>query len=286
MPRRVERARRGAAGGDAEGAWGLPLRRLLAVGLGLALLGLALRAAPGFQPPPAPRPRTAALVDQVALVAPNPAFTDEAVGLLNAAGFDVDVYTGRRVTVDFLRGLPEQGYQFILFRTHSTADFRPPAPPGRPVFLYTGEPHSRYRYPAEQVQGALMAGRLLDEPGAPALFIVGPRFVRETMRGRFAGTTVVLGGCDSLTTPELAQAFVARGAGAVIGWDGLVETGHNDRALLSLTRSLVAEGATPEQAIARVGQALGPDPVFRSHLTLYPAPAPGARAGSTSPPRP
>ena len=260
-PHRVV-GRRGAA------RWPLPGRWLLAVGLGLAVLGVALRAAPGFQPP-LPRPRTAAIVDQVALFSPNPGFTQAAVGLLSADGYDVDVYTGAAVTVDVLRRLPEQGYQFILFRTHATADFRDPAPPGRPVFLYTGEAHQRTRYLAEQVGGALMAGRVLDAPSVPALFIVGPRFVRETMRGQFGGATVVLGGCDSLSSAELAQAFVERGAGTVIGWDGLVESGHNDRALLSLTRRLVAEGMPAAQAVARLRQDLGPDPVFRSYLTLY-----------------
>ncbi len=240
----------------------------------LVLLLLAFRLLhrqPATFPSSALAGRTAAIVDQVALTQPNPRFTEQALSYLTEAGFDVDVYEGEDITVEFFRTLPTRGYALILFRTHSTNDFLDPVPPGKPVYLYTGERHNRYRYTYLQLTQQIMAGRVLYEEDAPALFIVGPRFVRESMEGRFDHTLMIIGGCDSLSTSDLAQALVERGASAVVGWNGLVDTTHNDRALLGLLRLLTVEGLPVDQAVSRTRMEVGPDPTYGSEPAYYPA---------------
>ena len=249
-------------------------RRLLYV-LGAGILALALfvlvvGSRLGHLPPPLPRARMAAIIDQVALSSPNPEFIQQARSYLTSAGFSVDVYEGESITVEFLRTLPTRGYNLIVFRTHSTNDFIDPAPPGKPVFLYTGERHDRYRYTYEQLTRQIMAGRVLYEEDAPKLFIVGPEFVRHGMQGRFEGTLMLIGGCASLATPELAEAFLERGATAIIGWNGLVDKSHNDRALLHLLRLLTVDELPIEQAVLHTRFEIGPDPTFNSIPTFYP----------------
>ncbi|RME46867.1 MAG: hypothetical protein D6791_07235 [Chloroflexi bacterium] len=248
----------------------------------VVLLFLAFRflsRQPAAPSSPALAGRTAAIVDQVALSQPNPYFTEQALSYLAQAGFDVDVYEGEDITVEFYRTLPTRGYDLILFRTHSTNDFLDPAPPGKPVYLYTGERHNRNRYTYLQLTQQIMAGRVLYEEDAPALFIVGPKFVRQTMEGRFNDTLIIIGGCDSLSTSDLAQALIERGASAVVGWNGLVDSSHNDRALLHLLRLLTVEGLTLEAAIARTRLEIGPDPTFRSEPGYFPADQGGKRIG-------
>lgn len=38
---------------------------------------------------------------------------------LEAAGFKVDIYEGKEVSVNFYRELPKYGYRLIIFRAHS-----------------------------------------------------------------------------------------------------------------------------------------------------------------------
>lgn len=222
-------------------------------------------------PPAALAGRTAAIVDQVALDFPNPGFTEQALSYLTATGYDVDVYEGEDITVEFYRTLPTRGYDLILFRTHSTNDFLNEELPGKPVYLYTGQRHDRYRYTYLQLTRQIMAGRVLYDEDAPALFILGPRFVRETMEGRFDGTLLIIGGCDSLSTTQLADAFLERGASAIVGWNGLVDLTHNDQALLHLLRLLTVEGLSLREAVARTRLEVGPDPTFGSVPGYYPA---------------
>jgi len=56
-------------------------------------------------------------------------------------------------------------------QTHFTNDLAA-TPLGDPVYLYTGELHSRYRYIDEQLTQQIMADRILYEEEASALFII------------------------------------------------------------------------------------------------------------------
>ena len=213
-----------------------------------------------------PRYRKAALVDQIALMNPDPEFTEQALAYLNEAGFSADVYEGEEVTVELFRTLPEKGYQLILFRSHSTNVLNE-AIPGGPVFLFTSEVYDKSKYVKEQLANRIGRAKILYGENSPLYFAIIAGFVRYEMVGHFDDTLIIIGGCQSLGTPDLAQAFIDRGASAVIGWNDWVDLSHNDQAILHLLRGLTTEKLTLEQAVRKTMNEIGPDPAYDSSLT-------------------
>ena len=227
-------------------------------------------------PTPEPERRKAALVDQIALTDPNPEFTDQALACLREAGFSVDVYEGEEITVEFYRTLPTKGYKLILLRTHSTNAFDEAYPdgtvvsftrPGGPVVLFTSEPYQKNKYVREQLTNRIGRAKVLYDDNSPLYFAIRSGFVRQDMVGRFEDTLIIIGGCRSLGTPDLAQAFIERGASVVIGWNEWVDLSHNDQAILHLLRGLTTEKLTLEQAVRKTMNEIGPDPAYKSILT-------------------
>jgi len=131
----------------------------------------------------------------------------------------------------------------------------------------TTELYAQQRHLTLQVSDQVRASELFFE-GSPELFAVGPAFVRRSMRGLFPDTVVVIGGCQSLASPDLAQAFLDKGASVVIGWDEMVNLSHNNRAVLRLLEAILVDDLTPEQAVAHVNTDVGPDPIYDSSLAL------------------
>lgn len=211
-------------------------------------------------------PRKAALVDQIALTNQNPEFTDQALAYLEEAGFTVDAYEGEEITVELYRTLPAQGYQLILFRSHSTNILNENTP-GGPVFLFTSEVYEKNRYVKEQLANRIGRTRLLYDDNSPLYFAILSGFVRQDMKGRFDDTLIIIGGCQSLGTTDLAQAFIDRGASAVVGWNDWVDLFHNDQAMLHLLRGLTTEKLTLEQAVRKTMNEIGPDQAYDSILT-------------------
>ena len=217
-------------------------------------------------PTPEPEPKKAALVDQIALTNRNPEFADQVLTDLGEAGFSVDVYEGEEVTVEFFRTLPAQGYQLILFRSHATNVLNETVP-GGPVFLFTSEPYDKNKYVKEQLANRIGRAKILYDDDSPLYFAIVSGFVRHEMTGRFDDTLIIIGGCQSLGTPDLAQALIERGASAVVGWNDWVDLSHNDQALLHLLRGLTVEKLTLEQAVRKTMNEVGPDPTYDSTLT-------------------
>lgn len=121
---------------------------------------LALNAGSDGQSPP-----KAAIVDQLSLRQPNPAFVQSATATLEQAGYSVDYYPGDQVTVDFYRNLPTHGYELVVVRGHSAVPRKDLALPadvpqdildrvmaavGDDVLLFTSEPYSETAYLDEQ----------------------------------------------------------------------------------------------------------------------------------------
>jgi hypothetical protein len=241
-------------------------RKAVFLALLVLILSTACSSPQQVTPTPEPEPRKAALVDQIALTNPDPEFTEQALAYLEEAGFSVDVYEGEEITIEFFRTLPEQGYQLIIFRSHSTNVLNENIP-GGPVFLFTSEIYEKNRYVKEQLTNRIGRARMLYDEDSPLYFAILSGFVRQDMKGRFDDTLIIIGGCQSLGTPDLAQAFIARGASAIVGWNEWVDLSHNDQALLHLLRGLTTERLTLEQAVRKTMNEIGPDPAYDSILT-------------------
>lgn len=243
----------------------------------LALLALAGLMLPGLMScrPTTPeavsssQPR-AAIVDQLYLLSPNPAFIEKATSQLEAYGFSVDVWQGGQVTVDFYREMASYGYHLIILRAHGGIMLRVSekgAAVQEETFLFTGETYQAGSHPIEQlsdrVQKALMT------PDYPLVFAVTPGFIRKEFNGSFENTVVINMGCSSGYIDDLARAFVEKGASAYLGWNATVTLNYVDEATLILLDKLV----TDEKVAEAAGQTMAiadRDPYYQARLTLYP----------------
>jgi len=261
-----------------------------------AAVAIGISFAAGSGPGEASASRRAAIVDQLALTSPDPAFIEAATKTLQQAGYAVDYYPSDEVTVDFYRDLPTHGYGLIIVRAHSgfavkdaSALAQEVRGPGE-TFIFTSEPYSEDKYAQDQRDRRLSVAFYFDVTGLesdpdalmqafgnlPKYFGVKPGFIASSTRGRFDKTTVILMGCNGLASDALAKAFAAKGAQAVVGWDDLVSAQHTDAATERLLTHLVVEGSPVEQAVARTMGEVGPDPVYGGKLLVY-------RAGSSGP---
>jgi len=200
-------------------------------------------------------------------MAPNPAFVETATDILEQAGYTVDYYPGEEVTVDFYRDLPKRGYEFLILRVHSALT-------GRGLWatddasLYTTEPYDATKYLDEQVERGLSVVSYYE--GGPEYFGIAPEFVRSSMKGKFDDTTVIMMGCDGLTSDTAAEAFVQKGASAFVSWSGPVSAGHTDAATERLLGHVLTDGLTIQEAVAQTMAELGPDPSYDTTLLVYP----------------
>lgn len=170
----------------------------------------------------------AAIIDQLSITQPNQTFIERATGVLERAGFSVDVYDWTSITVDFYRDPPSMGYKLIIFRTHSGILMNASGQPiqRNPMFLFTAQEYDPNRH-------TLL---LLTDQIAPAnpwaiekfYFAIAPKFVSETMNGRFQDTLIIIAGCYGLYSTTLAEALVERGASVVMSWDKGVTAPYMD----------------------------------------------------------
>ncbi|MCH8850668.1 MAG: hypothetical protein IIC89_07570 [Chloroflexi bacterium] len=211
-------------------------------------------------------PPRAAIVDQLSLTVPNPDFVESATETLERAGYIVDYYPGEVVTVEFFRNLPTQDYDFIILRNHAAIV---PTRGGSLTELFTSEPFSPTKYAKEQKLGHLNAVAY-DATSSDWYFGIGPAFIVERMRGKFDDTTVIMMGCNGLTTADTAEAFVRKGAETFISWSDFVSASHTDAATESLLENLLIEELSTEQAVAQTMAEVGPDPFYDAVLLSYP----------------
>ena len=262
----------------------ISLLSLLAAGaLAFVWLGLPVG---GYDGPP---PMTAVIIDQLSLTSPDQAFVDEATQTLHDAGYTVDYVPGKDVTVDYYRELPLKGYGLVLVRAHSGFVLRDPLPAGDTrvpgdTFLFTSEAYSDDTHIDDQASRRLSvayyvdtgleqiddAGELLEKfRNEPRYFGIKPGFIESSTHGRFPGTTVVLMGCNGLTTEALAQAFIDKGARAVVGWNDLVSAPHTDDATARLLGHLLVDRLSTKEAVAQTASEVGPDPAYGGRLEFY-----------------
>jgi len=207
----------------------------------------------------------AAIVDQLSVNQPNPDFAEAATSVLGQAGYAVDYFPGEQVTVDFYRDLPRRGYEVLIFRVHS-ALVGTGEEATDDATLYTTVPYEERKYVPEQAARRLSIVSYYE--GGPEYFGITPEFVRSSMRGKFDESVVILMGCDSLKTTAAAEAFLQKGAKAVVGWSGPVSSTHTDDATERLLQHLLVDGLAVADAVAQTMTDVGPDPAYGSALVF------------------
>jgi len=264
---------------------GVGLRRATAILVAVALVGGLVASGLLFRNPwsgEGAAPKTAVIVDQLSLTQPNPDFAEKATETLEQAGYTVDYFAGEQVTVDFYRNLPAGHYGLILLRVHSGRSSEIDPTTGEKtkreyVSLFTGEPYDDTKYVEDrnpEAGGAELSfariGRATYYPDAPPLFGISPNFIKYSMHDRFDRTVIIMMGCDGLISDMTAQAFVRKGAKAVMGWTGPVSADHTDAATERLVQHLVIDRIAPAKAVTQTMAELGNDPQYGTELRIYP----------------
>ena len=217
---------------------------------------------------------TAAIIDQLSSLQENQDFIGNVTKELEDYGFEVDLYQGDNITVDFYRRLPTYDYKLIIFRAHSGILEQDGEVMVRTV-LFTNEEYSESRYALEQVYEQLVMGGACQ--GCPMMFGITPKFVRAEgvvgqatdMEGRFDDTVIIMMGCSGIALPDLAQAFIDKGASAYLAWDRSVELYYVDNATPYLMNQLCSEKLPIREAVDNTMDVIGPDPNYGAELACY-----------------
>jgi len=212
----------------------------------------------------------AAIVDQASLSPAggfNETFVNEATNLLGQAGYTVDYCSGEKVTVEFYRNLPTHGYSLIILRVHAAV-----TEGSQSLGIFTSERYDKTKYTYEQLTErlAICVYSQLDRESGITYFGIRSGFVTSGMNGRFENTVIIMTGCEGLTYPAIAEAFIQKGAKVYIGWDKGILFSHTDTATIHLLQHLIIEKQTIEQAVTETMKEVGPDPIDGSVLRYYP----------------
>jgi hypothetical protein len=248
---------------------GLPWFAWLLIALGIAGIVVFVR----FYLPGGPSPNNvgglrAVIVDQLSSVRENETFVTNVTRELEDYGLEVDLYQGRNVTVDLYRQLATHGYKLIIFRAHSGLLAENEETKDRTV-LFTNEGYRQFEHYEDQLRDRLVMARVGE--GYPMVFGIPPKFIGESMAGKFDDSVVIMMGCSGLFMRDLAEAFVDKGASVYVAWNGSVELYYVDEATAYLVRQLCSGNQTIEEAVASTMDVIGPDPKHGSGLEYYPS---------------
>ncbi len=247
--------------------------RLLWTGIALVIVALFLISSIWlinvFNQSKYPLTLRAAIIDQLYASYPNQALTKKITQYLEDYGFEVDIYQGDNVTVNFYCGLAKLGYNLLVIRSHSGAmSYNADPKETLGTYLFTTEPYSTLKYPKEQINNEIAMASV--ETDQPRFFAIGPKFVTDSMKGRFNHTVVIIDGCSGLYSSDLARAFIGKGASAYIAFDKDVLLDHADAVTLSFIKGLCSAGSTVAQAVEDSMLETAPDPDSHATLRYYP----------------
>ena len=222
------------------------------------------------QPPNTHETLKAILIDTVCTSKPNDELLENVTEVLESRGFEVDVYLGENVTVNLMRKLTK-GYKLIIMRVHSSYTHFPRMfLPNNTVVLITGERYVKSKYFREEALEMLVASTVVPELRlAYGYFAITPRFVKA-LNGSFGNAIVIAMGCNTLYTTSMAKAFIDKGAKVYIGWDDYVSAEHMDKALGLLVKLLIVDKITVKNAVDKVNEEIGVDPIYKAKLVYYP----------------
>jgi len=220
----------------------------------------------------------AAIIDQIHDQIPNYEFQTNATRMLEDAGYQVDLYTTKDITVEFYKKLPSMNYNFILIRTHGGEGNPDEEYPTR---VFTGEKYATEKYTLDQLSGQVGYGfpfydqDLIDlqESGVNlidhAYFTIGSKLVKEGMVGTFPDSIIIVGGCQSARSHDLMESLIHRGAEHVLGWDATIGSVDNDKAMTLLLEDILVNKVTLYDAVAKINKELISDFESVSLLKLF-----------------
>ena len=254
---------------------GWPWFAWLLIALGVAGIVVFIRIVPiGQSRPDHVGNATAAIIDQLSSLQENAGFIGNVTSALEDYGFEVDAYQGDNVTVELYRWLPTYGYKLIIFRAHSGILEQDGEIIPRTV-LFTNEPYNESAHTLEILYEQLVRGGACQ--GCPMMFGITPEFVRAQgvfdqgtdMNGQFNGTVIIVMGCSGIALPDMAQAFIDKGASMYLAWDRSVELYYVDNATTYLINQLCSEELTIREAVDNTMAEAGPDPHYGAELKCF-----------------
>jgi hypothetical protein len=198
----------------------------------------------------------AAIVDGLSERAPNPTLIQKTVECLSDSGYNVDVYSGKNVTIRLLQDIG--GYKILILRLHSVAWCGS-------LYLFSTEMYTSTDYALEQMAGEVTQASTYDL-NEIHYFALNSAFLGKDKPKGMNGTTIMLMGCDGMTSQNALQAFSRRGVKTYISWDGFVDLSHSDEASLRLVKAIYTEGLSPNASVDEVNRQVGPDPYYKSRL--------------------
>jgi len=219
----------------------------------------------------------AVIIDQLHDEIPNVDLQDNATRMLEDAGYKVDLFTTKDVTVEFYKNLPSMNYNFILIRTHGGEDLSD----DNPTFLFTGEKYSQEKYTFEQISREVGYGIPIyseefeelkeSDPDIfdKAYFTVGAKMVKDGMKGNFPDSIILVGGCESARSHDLMESMIRRGAGSVLGWGQTIRSLDNDKAMISFLEETLVNKVTLYDAVEKINQELVPEFKYPATLKLF-----------------
>ena len=143
--------------------------------------------------------------------------------------------------------------------------------------LFTNEKYDESDYALEQVYEQLVMGGACQN--CPMMFGITSKFVRaegvigqdKDMEGRFDDTVIIMMGCSGIALPDLAEAFIDKGASVYLAWDRSVELYYVDEATPYLMNQLCSEKLTVREAVDNTMEVIGPDPQYGAELKYHPS---------------
>jgi len=215
----------------------------------------------------------------------NQAFVNSCINILEEGGLTWTYHKGKEVTVNFYRNLPSCGTSLIILRVHS-AIMRTENETISILGLFTSERFSieaAKKYSEDVLHDRLVEAFFSPEERAQNISYFGivPKFIEESMKGKFTDTIIVMMGCEGLgyinvstgarvTYTNIAEAFIKKGAKVYISWDGPVIINHTDQATIHLLQRLILKERTIKEAVEQTNYDVHPDPTYNSTLHYYP----------------
>jgi len=200
----------------------------------------------------------AAIIDQLHDDFPNQSFQQNLTEYFETAGYDVDLYITKDITVDFYKELPSLNYEFIVVRTHGLGF----GSVEKSASLFTGEKYELYKHTKEQLAYQIGKGvpysfdeaKKIDNENMSnqTYFVMGSKFVDELMVGEFPDSVIVLAGCDTMSNQLLSQSLIDRGASVVVGWDNTVLSDQNDIVTLAFLEKVLVNSEEVSEAVSSV----------------------------------